>query len=138
MIFSFFCLKNRIFKTKIFIFGLVNKMQQDILNTAIEYLKGVGPKRGELLRKELNVHTFRDLLYQFPYRYVDKTRFQKVRELDEDMGDVQLKGILRRLSKVGEGRKRRLVGRFRDDSGYIDLVWFTGAHWLEKKLQGRR
>jgi ATP-dependent DNA helicase RecG len=135
MIFSFFCLKNRIFKTKIFIFGLVNKMQQDILNTAIEYLKGVGPKRGELLRKELNVHTFRDLLYQFPYRYVDKTRFQKVRELDEDMGDVQLKGILRRLSKVGEGRKRRLVGRFRDDSGYIDLVWFTGAHWLEKKLQ---
>lgn len=110
-------------------------MQQDILNTAIEYLKGVGPKRGELLRKELNVHTFRDLLYQFPYRYVDKTRFQKIRELHEDLDNVQLKGILRRLSKIGEGRKRRLVGRFRDDTGYIDLVWFTGAHWLEKKLQ---
>ncbi len=110
-------------------------MQQDLLNTAIEYLKGVGPKRGELLRKELSIHTFRDLLYQFPYRYVDKTRFQKVRELHEDMGDVQLKGILRRLSKTGEGRKRRLVGRFRDDTGYIDLVWFTGVHWLEKKLQ---
>ncbi len=110
-------------------------MQEDILSTAIEYLKGVGPKRGELLRKELGIHTFRDLLFHFPYRYVDKTKFQKVRDLHEDLGNVQLKGILRRLSKVGEGRKRRLVGRFRDDTGMIDLVWFTGAHWLEKKLQ---
>ncbi len=110
-------------------------MQEDILDSAIEYLKGVGPKRGELLRKELNIHTFRDLLYHFPHRYIDKTRFQKINDLQEDMGNVQLKGILRRLSKTGEGRKRRLVGRFRDDTGYIELVWFTGAHWLEKKLQ---
>lgn len=107
---------------------------QSILQTPIEYLKGVGPARADLLKKELNVFTIGDLLMQFPYRYIDKTSFHRIAELSEDSGYVQLRGVLRLLSTVGEGRKKRLVGKFRDDSGVIELVWFTGIHWLEKNL----
>ncbi len=106
----------------------------DKLETPIEFLKGVGPKRGELLRKELSIYKFRDLLFHFPYRYVDKTSFHRIRDLHDQSGSVQLRGILRRLDVAGSGRKRRLVGRFRDDSGVIDLVWFTGVHWLQNNL----
>ncbi len=106
-----------------------------LLDTSIEFLKGVGPKRAELLQKELGIFTFRDLLQHYPHRYIDKTQFHRIRELNEQSGEVQLRGVLRRLSTVGEGRKRRLTGRFRDDSGVIDLVWFSGVHWLEKQLE---
>ena len=105
-----------------------------ILDSPIEYLKGVGPKRGELLQKELAIFTFRDLLFSFPFRYVDRTRFHRIRDLGPDSGNVQLRGILRRLDVTGEGRKRRLTGRFRDETGSIELVWFTGVHWLQKQL----
>jgi len=105
------------------------------LDTSVEYLKGVGPKRAELLQKELGIFTFRDLLEHYPHRYIDKTQFHRIRELSEDSGEVQLRGVLRRLSTVGEGRKKRLVGRFRDETGAIDLVWFTGVHWLEKQIE---
>ena len=107
----------------------------NLLDTSVEFLKGVGPKRAELLQKELGIFTYRDLLQHYPYRYIDKTQFHRVRELSEHSGEVQLRGILRRLSTVGEGRKRRLVGRFRDDTGAVDLVWFSGVHWLEKQLE---
>ncbi|RMF24919.1 MAG: ATP-dependent DNA helicase RecG [Bacteroidetes bacterium] len=105
-----------------------------MLDTPIEYLKGVGPKRAELLRAELGVHTFGDLLLHFPHRYVDKTRFRQIRELQPEDGEVLLRGILRRVSVVGEGRKRRLVGRLRDATGVIELVWFQGIPWVEKHL----
>lgn len=95
----------------------------------------MGPSRAELLNKELGIFTFRDLLLHFPHRYVDKTRFHSIRELTADSDQVQLRGILRRLEMLGEGRKKRLVGKFRDDSGIIELVWFKGAHWIEKNLQ---
>jgi ATP-dependent DNA helicase RecG len=108
--------------------------KETILQTQIEYLKGVGPARADLLKKELSVFTIGDLLMQFPFRYIDKTKFHRIRELSEDSGQVQLKGILRQLSTVGEGRKRRLVGRLRDESGSIELVWFSGIHWLQKSL----
>lgn len=109
-------------------------MQRPFLDTAIEYLKGVGPSRADLLKKELSIFSLRDLLYQFPYRYIDKTQFHRIRELTEDSGSVQIRGILRRLTTAGEGRKRRLVGTLRDDSGSIELVWFSGVHWIEKSL----
>lgn len=109
-------------------------MQRPFLETAIEYLKGVGPTRADMLKKELGIFTLRDLLYQFPYRYIDKTQFHRVRDLSEDSGAVQIRGILRRLVTAGEGRKRRLVGTLRDDSGAIELVWFSGIHWIEKSL----
>lgn len=110
------------------------KSTQSILDSPIEFLKGVGPKRGELLKKELGIFTFRDLLLHFPHRYVDKTQFHRIRDLREDSGEVQIRGILRRLTVVGSGRKRRLVGRLRDESGAIELVWFSGVHFLEKHL----
>lgn len=109
-------------------------MNHSILDGPIEYLKGVGPKKGDLLKKELGIFTLRDLLMHFPFRYIDKTQFHRIRELSEDSGQVQIKGILRRLSVAGTGRKRRLVGRLRDETGAIDLVWFTGIHWIEKSL----
>lgn len=105
-----------------------------ILDQSIEYLKGVGPARGELLKKELGIFTLGDLLMQYPFRYVDKTQFHRIGDLMPDSGTVQLKGVLRRLIPVGEGRKRRLTARLRDPSGSIELVWFSGVHWLEKHL----
>jgi ATP-dependent DNA helicase RecG len=105
-----------------------------ILDSPIEYLKGVGPQRGELLKKELQLFTQGDLLFSYPYRYVDKTQFHRIADLDEQSGFVQLRGVLRRLDTVGEGRKKRMTGKFRDESGVIELVWFTGIHWLQQQL----
>lgn len=106
----------------------------NVLDSPIEYLKGVGPAKGDLLKKELNVHTQRDLLLQYPHRYIDRTQFHHIGELSEHSGEVQIRGILRRLTVVGTGRKKRLVGIFRDPSGALELVWFTGASWIEKSL----
>ncbi|MEZ4994314.1 MAG: ATP-dependent DNA helicase RecG [Saprospiraceae bacterium] len=105
-----------------------------VLDSPIEYLKGVGPSKGDLLKKELGVYTQRDLLMQYPHRYIDKTQFHRIGELSEHSGEVQIRGILRRLTMAGEGRKKRLVGIFRDASGALELVWFTGASWIEKSL----
>lgn len=107
----------------------------NILDSSIEYLKGVGPAKAALLNKELGIFTFRDLLFHFPYRYVDKTQFHQINQLNPDSDAVQLKGILRRISIKGEGRGRRLVGQFRDASGMIELVWFKGIQWVQKNLQ---
>lgn len=108
---------------------------QNILETAIEYLKGVGPGKGDLLRKELQIFTFADLLFHFPYRYIDKTQFHAINTLHEVSGLVQVRGILRRLTAIGEGRKRRLTALLRDNTGVIELVWFTHVFWHEKNLQ---
>lgn len=105
------------------------------LDTAIEFLKGVGPRRGQLLNKELEIFTLRDLLFHFPFRYIDRTRFFRIGELTADHDQVQIKGVLRRLQVVGEGRAKRMTGRLRDESGSIELVWFKGLSWLEKNLQ---
>ncbi len=106
-----------------------------LLDSPIEYLKGVGPGRGELLKKELQVFTFRDLLFQFPFRYIDKTQFHRIIDLTPESGDVQVRGVLRRVESLGEGVKKRLVGKLRDESGGMELVWFQGAQWIEKNLQ---
>ena len=105
-----------------------------ILDSSIEYLKGIGPMKGKMLKKELGIHTFRDLLNHYPFRYVDKTKFHKIRDVSSESNAVQLKGVLRRLTMMGDGRQKRLVGKFRDDTGVIELVWFKGAHFLEKSL----
>jgi ATP-dependent DNA helicase RecG len=107
---------------------------QNPLDTGIEYLKGVGPIKADLLKKELGIFTFRDLLFQFPRRYVDKTQFHQIRDLNQDSGEVQIKGVLRRLEVIGDGRKKRLVGRLRDETGVLELVWFRSIHWIENSL----
>lgn len=103
---------------------------QDFLDTNITYLTGVGPKRAELLNKELNIFTFRDLLYYFPYKYIDRTRFYKVAELDPDLPFVQIRGIIKGYANEGHGQAKRLTADFGDDSGTIKLVWFKGGKWV--------
>lgn len=110
-------------------------MANTFLETSIEYLKGVGPTKADMLKKELGIHNFGNLLTAYPYRYVDKTKFHKIRDLSEESGEVQLKGILRKLEVLGDGRKKRLVGRLRDETGVIELVWFRGIYWLQNKLE---
>ncbi|MFK7807145.1 MAG: ATP-dependent DNA helicase RecG [Saprospiraceae bacterium] len=105
-----------------------------ILDSPIEYLKGVGPIKGDMLKKELSIFTFRDLLLSFPFRYVDKTKFHKIRDLSHESEQVQLRGVLRRMNVIGQGRANRLVATLRDDTGMIELVWFKGIHWLQKNL----
>ncbi|MEM9991651.1 MAG: ATP-dependent DNA helicase RecG [Bacteroidota bacterium] len=108
--------------------------QNSILNKPIEYTRGVGAARADLLKKELQIFTVRDLLQTYPFRYVDKTKFHRITDLQEDSDNVQLRGILRRLEVRGEGRKKRLVARLRDESGALDLVWFKGISYIEKQL----
>jgi ATP-dependent DNA helicase RecG len=102
----------------------------DFLETNITYLTGVGPKKAELLNKELNIITFRDLLYYFPYKYIDRTRFYKIAELDPELPFVQIKGVIRGYVTEGHGPGKRLVADFQDETGTIKLVWFKGGKWI--------
>jgi ATP-dependent DNA helicase RecG len=110
-------------------------MASSTLDQPVEYLKGVGPARAQLLREELGISTWGDLLDHYPLRYIDKTQFHSIGSLSEQSGLVQVKGILRQLNRVGEGRKKRLVGRLRDATGTLELIWFSGVNWLEKSLE---
>ena len=103
---------------------------QDFLDTNITYLPGVGPKKAELLNNELNIFTYRDLLYYFPYKYIDRTRFYSIAELDPDLPYVQVKGVIMGYSVEGRGTGKRLVADFRDETGTIKLVWFKGTRWI--------
>jgi ATP-dependent DNA helicase RecG len=101
----------------------------------IKYLKGVGPKRAELFNKELNIHTFHDLLYYFPYKYVDRTKFYKVREISGSMPYVQVIGKIESFEQVGVGSKARLTAVFTDGTGFLELVWFKGIKWVKQGLK---
>jgi ATP-dependent DNA helicase RecG len=105
------------------------------LDTPIEYLKGVGPQRAELLKKELAVFNFGDLITWYPFRYVDRTRFYKVSEITADLPYVQLRGKIIKATTAGEKRGKRLVAVFQDESGTMELVWFQGAKWVIDKIK---
>lgn len=105
------------------------------LQTPIEFLKGVGPQRADLLKKEAGIFTYNDLLHYFPFRYVDRTKFHAVRELAYLEGHAQLKGKIVSLREVGNGRGKRLVAKFQDATGAIDLVWFQGAKWVKNSIE---
>jgi ATP-dependent DNA helicase RecG len=105
-----------------------------MLDAKIEFLKGVGTHRADVLKTELGIFTCRDLLFHFPFRYIDRTKFHTIRDIHNDGEQVQLRGILRRLETVGEGRAKRLVGSLRDESGLMELIWFQSMQWLEKSL----
>lgn len=106
-----------------------------MLDLPIAYLKGVGPQKAEMLQKDLNVFTVGDLLWQLPFRYIDKTKFTRIADINEETDSVLIKGILRRVEIIGDGAKKRAVARIRDESGFVDLVWFKGINWLEKNLE---
>jgi len=103
---------------------------KEFLDTEITYLQGVGPKRAELLNKELNIFIFRDLLYYFPYKYIDRTRFYKIAELDPDLPFVQIRGVIKGYSTEGHGTGKRLVADFQDETGTLKLIWFKGGKWI--------
>lgn len=102
--------------------------------TPIVYLKGVGPARADLLKQELGIQTFGDLLRHYPFRYIDRTHFHRISEVRPDMEAAQIIGRLTHLEEVGERRSRRLVGQFVDDTGQVELVWFQSIAWLRKSL----
>lgn len=106
----------------------------DTLSTPIEYLKGVGPKRGAVLRKELGITRFGDFLYYFPFRYVDRSTFHQVSDVPSINGAVQLKGKIISGKEIGAGRGKRYEAVFSDGTGSISLVWFKGINWIKPKL----
>lgn len=107
----------------------------NILQTDIKFVPGVGPKKAEILNKELDIFTLGDLLRYFPYRYVDRSRLYYVHEIDGSMPYIQLKGKITAFETFGEGRKRRLVAHFTDGTGFVDLVWFQGLKFIEDKYK---
>lgn len=108
---------------------------QSLLDYPIEFLKGIGPQRAEVLKKELTIYTYNDLLTHYPFRYVDRTQFQSVREVNEDGAFYQLRGHIIELETLGDKRAKRLVAKFRDSSGVMELVWFQGHKWMAEKLK---
>jgi ATP-dependent DNA helicase RecG len=106
----------------------------EILNTPIEYLKGIGPQRGDILRKEAGIYTFEGLLNYFPFRYVDRSHFNQIKEIPYHEGTVQLKGEIVGFKEAGKGRGKRLEAKFKDETGSIDLIWFKGINWIKTKL----
>jgi len=102
--------------------------------TPIEYLKGVGLSRADVLKKELGLATFEDLLRHFPYKYIDRTRFYKIRDIEPELPYVQVIARISHKELLGEKRTKRLVIQAQDDTGVIELVWFQGIKWMEKTL----
>lgn len=107
---------------------------QHFLDTPIEYLKGVGPERAAILKNEAAIYTFGDLLKLYPYRYIDRTQFYSIEHIDNTQTYIQLKGKIKNIQEVGNGRARRLTAVFYDNTGQIELVWFQGLKWLQKSL----
>ncbi len=103
-------------------------------DTPVEFIKGVGPQRAELLKSELGIHTFRDMILYYPFRYEDRSRFYTIKEVNPEMPAVQVKGRIRKVDVIGHRRSKRLVAVIADDSGEMELVWFKGVQWMLKKV----
>ncbi len=110
-------------------------MNPNLLQTPIDYLKGVGPNRAELLRKELGIHTYQDLINFFPNRYLDKTKYYKVNQLQQNSAEVQVIGKIVNIRAVEQKRGSRLVADFVDETGKMELVWFRGQKWIRENLK---
>ncbi|MEO5563354.1 MAG: ATP-dependent DNA helicase RecG [Chitinophagaceae bacterium] len=106
-----------------------------ILASPVEYVKGVGPQRADLLKKELSIFTFRDLLEHFPFRHVDKTKVNLISEITPLTEYIQVAGKIFNFETIGDRRSKRLVAQVKDNSGFLELVWFQGISWIQKTLQ---
>ena len=107
-----------------------------ILDTEIKYLPGIGPKRAELLGKELGIFTFRDMLYFFPFRYIDRSKVYTIRELQPTMAYIQVRGKITNVSSVGDTpRTKRFVATLQDPTGHMELVFFKGLKWIQEKIK---
>ena len=110
-------------------------MMVSFFETSLEFLKGIGPQRAALLKKELNLFTFGDFIQYYPFRHEDRTKFYAIREVNELMPFVQVKGKITNISLAGEGFKKRLVATFSDGTGELELVWFQGINWALEKIK---
>lgn len=117
-------------------FVIAIEIDMNLFDTPIEYLKGVGPQRGDLLRKELNIHKYGDLVNLFPNRYIDRTRYYKINQLQNNNSEVQIVGKIIHIKTVEQGKaKTRLVATFVDETGEMELVWFQGHKWIKESLK---
>lgn len=107
----------------------------DLVTRDIKYLSGVGPQKASVLNKELEIYSLHDLLYYFPYKYVDRSRIYYIHEIDGNMPYIQLKGKILGFETFGEGRQRRLTAHFSDGTGVVDLVWFQGIKYVTNKYK---
>ena len=107
----------------------------DAMQTALVYLKGVGPERARLLKEELQLRTYQDLLHFFPNRYVDRSRFYPIDELPQNNAEIQIKGRITSISFVQQKRGKRMVANFKDHTGQMELVWFRGHQWIRDQLK---
>ncbi len=110
-------------------------MSHDIFETPIEFLKGVGPQRADLLKDEVDIFVFKDLLYFFPFRYIDRSKFYKISEISDDLPYIQLRGFISNIELHGAKRTNRMTATFSDPSGQIELVWFKGFKWLKNSFK---
>jgi ATP-dependent DNA helicase RecG len=110
-------------------------LESQILKTPIEFLKGVGPQKADVLKKEVGIFTYADLLQHYPFRYIDRTRFYKITELNADLPAVQIIGRVVSKNIIGEKRGRRLVAQLKDDTGILELVWFQSIAWIDRNLK---
>ncbi len=106
-----------------------------MLDTPIEYIKGIGPQRADVLKKELGIYTAFDLVTYYPFRYVDKTKFYAIKQINEELPYVQLRGVIDSLQIVGQKQNTRLVVVFKDTTGSLELVWFKGYNWMAQQLK---
>lgn len=107
----------------------------DPLQTSIEYLKGIGPNRASLLREELGLYTYQDLLHFFPNRYIDRSRFYTINQLPKTQAEVQIKGQITQVKMVAQKRGKRLVAVFTDGTSTMEMVWFRGHKWIQEQLK---
>ncbi|MDO9183185.1 MAG: hypothetical protein Q7U04_12290, partial [Bacteriovorax sp.] len=107
-------------------------MSNENPNTSISYLKGVGPGRADLLKSELGIRTFGDLLNFFPNRYLDRSQFMKISQLQQNSSEIQVLGKITELRTVQQAKGSRLVATFRDETGSMELVWFRGVKWFKE------
>ena len=105
------------------------------MQTALVYLKGVGPERARLLKEELQLRTYQDLLHFFPNRYIDRSRFYPINELPQNNAEIQIKGRITAISFVQQKRGKRMVATFKDHTGQMELVWFRGHQWIRDQLK---
>ncbi|RED49419.1 ATP-dependent DNA helicase RecG [Seonamhaeicola aphaedonensis] len=110
-------------------------MNTAFLQTPIDYLKGVGPNRADLLKKELGIHTYQDLLNLFPNRYIDRTRYYKINQIQQSNAEIQVVGVITGFKEIAQKRGKRLVATFQDDTGTMELVWFRGQKWIRESLK---
>jgi len=110
-------------------------VNNSLLQTPITYLKGVGPNRAQTMQSELGIATYQDLINLFPNRYIDKTKYYKINQIERNSADIQIKGKIIHLKTVEQKKGKRLVATFIDDTGEMELIWFRGQKWIRENLQ---